>query len=331
MKHAFYHFFALCTAVIVTACSQHSAHQSKELLTTTSPTLTLPFNADTAYYFIAKQTAFGPRVPNTPAHEACGDFLIQQLVAYGAKVTQQSFTATAYDGTQLKGRNIIGSYNPQSSERILLCAHWDTRPYADYDPDPKNHHTPIDGANDGGSGVAVLLELARLMQQKAPHIGVDILFFDAEDYGTPTFVDDDKEDTWCLGSQHWGRNPHTPQYKARYGILLDMVGGNNATFRKESISMRFAPQIVDKVWSKAIELGYGSYFLQSIGGAITDDHLYVNLLTDIPCINIIDYDPRRKESFPDTWHTVEDNLDNIHKETLQVVGQTLVEVIYNQQ
>ena len=288
------------------------------------------FNADSAYHFIEKQVAFGPRVPNSNAHIACGDYLTTQLKQYGAEVTEQKMPLEAYDGTILNARNIIASYNTEKTDRILLFAHWDTRPYADNDPDSKNYHTPIDGANDGGSGVGVLLEIARLLQQHTPSKGIDIIFFDAEDYGAPDFSKErNKRDTWCLGAQYWSEHPHTPQYKAKFGILLDMVGGANATFYKEQISMRFAPQIVDKVWSKARELGYGASFVSTIGGTITDDHLYLNLNTNIPCIDIIDYNPIRPEGFPDTWHTLQDNIDNIHKETLQIVGQTIVEVIYN--
>ncbi len=321
----------IITLIIYTlqACSNFS-NNNAEITTniTATPDITIPFNADSAFHFIEKQVTFGPRVPNTEGHIACGNYLVNQFKKYGAAVTEQKMQLTAYNGNILECRNIIASYNLEIKERILLFAHWDTRPYADCDSNPKNYHSAIDGANDGGSGVGVLLELARLFQQKNPEKGIDIILFDAEDYGTPEFENNDKKDTWCLGSQYWAKNPHLPNYKAQYGILLDMVGGQNATFRKETISMRFAPQIVNKVWSKAIDLGYGNSFLQSNGEPITDDHLYINLIARIPSIDIIDYDPMRKEGFPDTWHTLEDNLANISKETLKIVGQTLVEIIY---
>ena len=161
----------------------------------------------------------------------------------------------AYDGTILKSRNIIGAYKPESKKRILLCAHWDSRPYADNDPDPKNHHTPILGVNDGASGVGVLLEIARQIQKEQPALGIDIVFFDSEDYGIPEFYDGKyKQDTWCLGSQYWARTPHVQNYNARYGILLDMVGGKDATFYYEGYSARTARSEMKKIWKKAHEL-----------------------------------------------------------------------------
>ena len=133
----------------------------------------------------------------------------------------------------MESRNNNGSFNPDKDKRILLFAHWDTRPYSDHDPDPANHKKPLDGADDGASGVGALLEIARQMGMKAPEVGVDIIFFDAEDYGTPEFAKDrynDTSDTWCLGSRFWGKNPHKPGYKAEFGILLDMVGAKDAVF-----------------------------------------------------------------------------------------------------
>lgn len=146
----------------------------------------------------------------------------------------------------------------------MLCAHWDTRPYADED-EAKHHRTPIDGANDGASGVGVLLEIARQLQKQAPTIGVDIVFFDAEDYGTPDFYEGThRSDTWCLGSQYWGRIPHVPDYKARFGILLDMVGGKNASFYYEAYSKNTAHTAMQKIWDAAHRIGYGNYFLKKM-------------------------------------------------------------------
>lgn len=189
------------------------------------------FDADSAYLYVKNQVDFGPRVPNTKEHVACGNYLAGKLEAFGAKVTNQYADLIAYDGTLLKARNIIGSYKPESKKRIALFAHWDTRPWADNDADEKNHHTPILGANDGASGVGALLEIARLVNQQQPELGIDIIFLDAEDYGTPQFYEGKhKEEAWCLGSQYWSRNPHVQGYNARFGILLDMVGGENSVF-----------------------------------------------------------------------------------------------------
>ena len=202
------------------------------------------FDADSAYLYVKNQVDFGPRVPNTKEHVACGNYLAGQLEAFGAQVTNQYADLIAYDGTLLKARNIIGSYKPESKKRIALFAHWDTRPWADNDPDEKNHNTPILGANDGASGVGALLEIARLVNQQQPELGIDIILLDAEDYGAPQFyTGQHKEEFWCLGSQYWARNPHVQGYNARFGILLDMVGGEGSVFMKEGYSEEFAPDI----------------------------------------------------------------------------------------
>ena len=212
----------------------------------------------------------------------------------------------------------------------MLCAHWDSRPYADED-DPQHHHTPIDGANDGASGVGVLLEIARQLQQQAPAIGIDIVFFDAEDYGTPDFYQGKHpSDSWCLGSQYWGRIPHTPDYKARFGILLDMVGAPNATFYYEYYSKETANDAMKKIWKTAESLGYGNYFVPQDGGSITDDHIYVHSFRQIPCVDIIHYDTSTNTGFVPTWHTLDDTLEHIDKSTLKAVGQTVMTVIYNE-
>ena len=296
------------------------------VITSKAPT----FEADSAYTYVANQVAFGPRVPNSKAHKQCGDYLAAELTRFGAQLYVQEANLKAYDGTLLEARNLIGSYNPELSKRVLLFAHWDSRPYSDHDPDPANLRKPLDGADDGASGVGVLLEIARQLGQQAPNIGVDILFCDAEDYGTPEFVDDYQPDTWCLGSQFWAKNPHVKNYKAEFGILLDMVGGKGATFFREFQSMRSAAPIVQMVWSKARDLGYGKFFINADGGAITDDHQYVISGRGIPSIDIINYDPDTETGFASYWHTQKDNMDNIDRETLKAVGQTVLEVIYNQ-
>ena len=287
------------------------------------------FDADSAYLYVKNQVDFGPRVPNTKEHVACGNYLVGKLEAFGAKVTNQYADLIAYDGTLLKARNIIGSYKPESKKRIALFAHWDTRPWADNDADEKNHHTPILGANDGASGVGALLEIARLVNQQQPELGIDIIFLDAEDYGTPQFYEGKhKEEASSLGSQYWSRNPHVQGYNARFGILLDMVGGENSVFLKEGYSEEFAPDINKKVWKAAKKAGYGKTFIDERGDTITDDHLFINRLARIKTIDIIPNDP--ETGFPPTWHTIHDNMDHIDKNTLKAVGQTVLEVIYNE-
>lgn len=288
------------------------------------------FNADSAYQYVKAQVDFGPRVPNTKEHVACGDYLAGKLSAFGAQVTSQRADLRAFDGTVLKARNIIGSYKPESKKRVALFAHWDTRPWADNDENEANYHTPILGANDGASGVGVLLEIARQIQLKQPELGIDIIFFDAEDYGTPKFHDGPSdEDSWCLGSQYWAQNMHEEGYNARFGILLDMVGGKGATFLKERYSNEYAPSIVKKVWDAASQAGYANYFIDQNGGYVTDDHLPVNRLAKIPAIDIVPYD-LGSGGFNPTWHTVNDNMNAIDPATLKAVGQTVMEVIYNE-
>lgn len=322
---------ALLTGSALISCGSSKENSNRTEETETQTLIQAPaFNADSAYAYIDAQVKFGPRVPNSPAHKACGNYLASQLERFGAKVYNQYADLMAYNGAILKARNIIGAYKPDTKKRVMLCAHWDSRPYADQD-DEKYHHTPIDGANDGASGVGVLLEIARQIQLQAPAVGIDIVFFDAEDYGIPDFYKGPyKPDTWCLGSQYWGRIPHISDYKARFGILLDMVGAKGAAFYYEGFSARTANNVMKKIWNTAERLGYGQYFIKQEGGEVTDDHVYVNRFRGIPCVDIIHYDIQGNTGFNPTWHTTDDTIENIDKATLQAVGQTVMEVIYNE-
>lgn len=285
------------------------------------------FERDSAYIYVEKQVAFGPRVPNTPEHTACKNWLAQSLKNFGAKVIEQPFEATAYTGVKLKGTNIIGSYNPNNPKRVLLAAHWDSRPIADYDPEEKYQKEPILGADDGASGVGVLLEIARLLNENPIDLGVDIIFFDAEDYGESQAED---YTSWCLGSQHWGRNLHVNGYKARFGILLDMVGSKNARFTKEETSMSFAPAVMNKVWKLAQNMGYGNFFVEDKTKMLIDDHLFINRLTGIPTIDIINRPAGSKTGFGEYWHTHNDDMTVIDRRTLRAVGQTVLAVLYRE-
>ncbi len=290
------------------------------------------FNADSAFSFVKAQTDFGPRVPGTQAHSACATYFNQYFLRLGFEVNMQPFKARNYKGKILDGVNVIASFNPTQQKRILLCSHWDSRPFADHDPDVKNYYKPIDGANDGASGVGVLMEVARQLQMQSPSVGIDIVLFDLEDYGQH-----DKEASmpqsemsWALGSQYWGANPHLPGYRAQYGILLDMVGAKDAKFAHEYYSMQFAPAIVAKVWKAAQNAGYSNYFVDEEGGGVLDDHVFVNRLAHIPTIDIIQFDKTTQSKFYTHWHTVEDNIQNIDPQTLKAVGQTVLEVIYRE-
>ena len=302
--------------------------------TTVEPVAIVPiFDADSAYSFVARQVAFGPRVPGTATHRKCGNYLVEKLQSYGADVLTQDVDLKAYNGDILKARNIIAQFQPGNPERIMLCAHWDTRPWADSDPDAANHYKPILGANDGGSGVGVLLEIARQLSMNPSSVGVDIILFDAEDYG---IHENDVEKhsanrhSWALGSQYWSYFPHTAGYSPRYGILLDIVGAPDSKFHQEYYSMYYAPEVVRRVWKWAKRAGYSAYFIDEEGGAITDDHFYVNTTAGIPCVDIINYDPESPNGFGPHHHTVKDDMDWIDAGTLKAVGQTVLTVIYNE-
>lgn len=288
------------------------------------------FNADSAYHYVARQLDFGPRVPGSDAHAACAEWLSRTLERFSDTVYVQPFKTRIYNNEIFEGKNIIGSFNPGKKKRIFLAAHWDSRPYADHDPDPSKHLTPIDGANDGASGTGVLLEIARQMSMQKPDQGIDIILFDLEDYGPPQDNQTNQStETWGLGSQYWSKNPHVFNYRARFGILLDMVGAPDARFPLEGFSMYYAPDVTKKVWELAGGLGYGDYFVFDQGEYITDDHYFINKLAEIPTINIIHLDPNSANgTFYDYWHTVNDNLEQIDASTLKVVGTVVLNVVY---
>lgn len=293
------------------------------------------FDADSAYQFVQDQVDFGPRVPNTVEHDACAKWLEAKLTEFGADIIVQEAQVRAYDGKMLDMKNIIGQFNPENKRRILLFAHWDTRPWADKDGDESRQREPILGANDGGSGVGVLLEVARQVGKIAPDHGIDIIFFDSEDYGTPEFMPEngDAED-WCLGSQYWCANPHKKGYRAKFGILLDMVGSKTASFPREGTSMYFADWIVKKVWNAAKKTGHSDVFNEEISGATTDDHLFVNREAGIPSACIVEYHTTPLlmglPGYGNYHHTHNDNMDVISRESLGAVGETVMHVIYNE-
>ena len=295
------------------------------------------FNADSAFAFVKKQTDFGPRVPNTEAHQQCADWLVHKLSEYADTVMVQEFRTRLFNGQGIDGQNIIATFNPKAPKRIVLCAHWDSRPFADHDPDEANWNHPIDGANDGASGVGVLIETARCFRsQPLPEkLGVDIVLFDLEDFGPRSDQAeqyyDEQHNHWALGSQHWAAQPHTPGYHANYGILLDMVGASEPNFMKEYFSQGYAGWWCNKVWRNAQDLGYRQYFVNELGNPITDDHIAMNEIAGIPTIDIIDLRPdSSNESFPETWHTLDDNIDNIDKNTLEMVGKVLIFTVYSE-
>lgn len=288
------------------------------------------FSADSAYLFIQKQVDFGPRVPNTEGHRKTRIWLIEKLTDLGLEVQTQDFPAKTYDNLTWDLSNIIASYNPSAKKRILLGAHWDTRRIADKDTERINE--PIDGANDGGSGVGVLLEIARVISSSEikPDIGIDFIFFDGEDDGEPEHSNfrNSSQIWWCLGSQYWSKNPHKPGYSAFYGILVDLVGAKGARFYREGYSMRYGKNIVNKVWNFASELGYSDFFINRDSPEIIDDHLFVNKDAGIPMINIVEFSP--DYGFGHYHHTHADNMELIDKRTLKAVGQTVLFTLYQE-
>lgn len=327
-------FFCVMASMLMVACGTTNKSQQDE-----QSAVNILFNADSAYAYCAAQCQYGPRTMNSEAHEQCGQWIAAQFKQYGYDVELQKADLKGYDGTILKSTNII-AHSPlllegsgKAKPRILICAHWDSRPWADNDPDEANWKKPVMAANDGASGVAVMLELARLLQQNdSATVAVDFVCFDAEDWGMPQWEEGSDADSWALGAQYWA-----DQYAAKstqryeYGILLDMVGGQSATFYREYFSMRYAPGIVEKVWRAASAAGYASYFPAKEGGGVTDDHLPVNEKAGIPCIDIINHYPDCEQSnFGPTWHTINDDMQHIDKNTLQAVGQTLVQLIFSE-
>lgn len=295
--------------------------------TTTAPkSVSVPvFNEEQAYKYIADQVAFGPRIPNSKAQIDCANFLEKTLKASVDTVYRQETQIKVQDGKTLKCINLIGVINPKAEKRILLLAHWDSRPWADQDS--KNKKQPVLGANDGASGVGVLLALAESIKANplTNDLGVDILFTDVEDYGKSEWG----EDSYALGTQYWAKNPHIPGYNAFGGILLDMVGGKNARFPVEGYSFEYAKSLVQAVWAAGKDAGYSSHFILQGGPYITDDHLPVNKIAKIPTIDIIDLPENSSTGFVEHWHTGHDDMSNIDKTSLKAVGQTLLQFLYN--
>lgn len=323
-KYIFLSF--LIVATLFSSCKSNK--QVEEVLNPVGPA----FIADSAMAYCQAQCDFGPRTMNSKAHDLCEEWIIDKFKGFGLDVETQKADLTGWDGTKLHSTNIIAHFNPQAERRILICAHWDSRPWADNDPDSTNWHKPVLAANDGASGVGVMLEVARLLQNDTTlAIGVDLVCFDAEDYGTPQWAEknEDSENTWALGAQYWAKN--LPEnYKPQFGILLDMVGGQGAKFYQEQFSLRYAASIVDKVWSAARHAGYGSMFTNEVGGQITDDHIPVNE-AGIPTVDVIPcYPDCRQSSFGPTWHTINDDMEHLDANTLKAVGQTLIQVIYSE-
>jgi len=290
--------------------TRSAAEQTVQTVSAGRRTARPAFDGAKAFKLLVKQCEFGPRPVGSEAHQKTRDFLLAEMQKYADRTVAQDFR---YRGMPLT--NVIGVFNPDAKRQVLLCAHWDTRPIADMEIDEEKRKRPIPGANDGASGVAVLLELARLFKEKKPEVGVLIVLFDGEDYG-----DFKKDEGVFLGSRHFARNRQG--YNPAFGILIDMVGDKDLDIYREVNSQRYAPGTNDKVFRIARELGYEDYFIDSLETEIIDDHIPLNQAR-IPTIDLIDfnYGP---------WHTLEDTPDKCSAGSLAVVGNTLAEVVYRE-
>lgn len=323
---------AYMTMCVLAACSaktgDNTAANTVDSADSTSVADSPVFNADSAFTHIKTQTDFGPRVSGTEGNRKCREWIASKMRQYGADtVIMQSADLKAFNNDRFTAVNVFARLNTAADARILLIAHYDTRPWADEDPDPANRDKPIPGANDGGSGVAVLIEIARQISLEKPDVGVDLLFVDAEDYGNSGSPD---ESSWALGTQYWVKHmPYDRKQLPRFGILLDIVGGLNAKFYREYHSELYASHINTKVWTTARACGFASRFVNEKYGAVTDDHIHINA-AGIPCINIIECNNPATGSFPPTWHTLADDINSIDRESLRAVGTTVINVIRNE-
>lgn len=330
-------FLLLGIVIAFISCDNNSKQPQQQSQAAPKKHVTVPkFVGDSAYYFVKAQCDFGPRVPGTMAHQQCAEWMITTLNDYCDTVYVQDFKTRIYDGKVIDGKNIIATFNPNARKRLVIASHWDSRPYADNDPDEANWKKPIDGANDGASGCGIMMEMARVMKTHRidDNIGIDFVFFDLEDYGSPKWMDDSQRNdlSWGLGSQYWSKKPHIEGYTAYYGILLDMVGAANPRFPKEYYSQGNSAWVLNKVWRIARDMGYDEAFTNELGDPINDDHIYMIHYAGIPTIDIIHLvgDEDRTSCFFPYWHTVNDNIENIDVKTLQMVGNVMMKVVYNE-
>lgn len=320
------HIFSSAVLLISFACNNAPKEVKSQQAVVNRPQISIPdFNKEKSYNYVKAQVDFGPRIPGSQAHQNCANYIVSTLKEFTSNVVVQEFKTRLASKEVVNGKNIIASFQAEKKNRVLLCAHWDSRPFADMDNDESKHKEAIDGANDGASGVGILLEVARILSTQNTEVGVDIVFFDVEDSG-----EYGSNDSWALGAQYWSKNPHIPGYTAKYGILLDMVGTINPIFRYEMTSYRNAPHILEKVWNAAKELGYQQYFLSERSGGILDDHVYINEDRHIPTIDIIHYDRTTASGFFEHWHTLKDDMNSINSNTLEMVGKTVLKVIYEE-
>jgi glutaminyl-peptide cyclotransferase len=311
-------FSVLCLAVSFVGCDRDHPQPARREQQTRSTVQPPDFSGNEAFDYLLAQTNLGPRNPGSRGHASCLQFLLNELSQFADAVNRQDFVHTGYRGEQIRLTNIIASFNLGARRRILLAAHWDTRPFADQDPNPAKRTQPILGANDGASGVAVLLQLAKMLKQRQPALGVDMVFFDGEDFGRK-----DDFSNFLLGSKYFASNK-SPSFNPEYGILLDMVGDAQLEIRKEKNSLKYAPDVVQYLWAAADKLGLKE-FSPELGPELYDDHVPLNEV-GIRTVNLIDFEyPDQSHSY---WHTTEDTPDKCSPMSLQTVGKLLTYLVY---
>jgi len=267
------------------------------------------FDGEAALRYAKAQLDFGPRIPGTTGAQRAGDWIVNEMKKRADTVIVQTWTHTTADGKQLPMRNILARYNPSATDRILYVTHWDTRPISDGAENPNERQLPVPGANDGASGVGLFVALGDALKKTPPPGGVDLLFVDGEDYGEF----DEKLADVLIGSAYFAKHPPDSSYKPIFGVLWDMIGDKDLAIRKEGYSLQRAPEVVDRVWSKAAELGYEGIFLSADAGPITDDHLPL-LEAGMRVIDVIDLD------YP-YHHRPSDTYDKISARSLSIVGE----------
>lgn len=326
-------FFLVIFSILHTSCKEDTKKGKKKTADQLEVFEAPAFNADSTYSFIEQQLSFGHRVPGTKEHEACKDWLVGKLKQYTSNVEVQEFKANFLGVKGAQSYNIVASFNPTAEKRILLAAHWDSRLIAEKDSNPSRKNDPIMGADDGASGTAALIELARLMKNKPlTYVGIDIILFDAEDQGEPSGA----TESWCLGSQYWGQNPHKPNYFANYGVLLDMIGAKDAHFGYETISANNAKKQLKIIWGLAHHLGYNDLFTETNTETIVDDHYYVMKYRGFPMVDIINRPIIKNEAGQDSstfghyHHTHKDDISIIDKSVLSKVGHVMSQLIYRE-
>ncbi len=271
------------------------------------------FDGESSLAYIQTQLDFGPRVPGTTGWQRTGDWIAEQMRQRADTVIEQRWTHVTESGDTIPMRNILARINPGARERVLYVAHWDTRPMSDgAGVPPEQRQLPVPGANDGASGVALLIGVADALRSTPPGVGVDLLFVDGEDYGS---FGGEQRDV-LIGSRHFASNLPEPDYRPLYGVVWDMIGDADLRIPQEGHSVRRAPEVVRLVWSTAAELGYGRYFVAELGPAVTDDHLPL-LDAGLRVINVIDLD------YP-PHHTPHDTFDKVSARSMQVVGDVAV-------